>query len=625
MLHAIRERATGWLAYLIVFLISIPFALWGINEYFGGGDRAEVATVNGEPISFTEFQRMYQSNLRARQPASGQSLEDLQKELREEILESLIRRHVLWQYMDEQGVQVTDAEVMQQIQQMEMFQDSDGGGFNPVRYQGILQANRITATEYEAEQRQRLRMALIENMLEASTFVTEASAKHFRALREQTRDFRYFSISLNRFLDRDAVTDAEIEAEYTHRQEAYTTAQRARVSYLEVSREQFEVTTDEDIAEEKVQRYYERQALEFMAPELRRVRQIFFKDEDAESSAQAVYEQLQAGGDFAQLARDKSQDPISQSRDGEIGWVAQEDLPEDLGLMIFEMDPGTVSTPLGTEQGTYLLEVLEIKEASLRELDEVRDQVMAKLRQQERDSRFTAALSDLAQLTYENPETLQIAADYLGLSIQDLGEVDLDALPEGVLTEERVAAELQEVDELLQQGENSDRIDVSEDHSVVLRLDDYAQPKVRALEEVSDQIRTQLAQQAARAALLAHASALTDRLRSEPDIAVLAQEEGAELIVREAVGREHKETPGLIMERAFSLARPRGEAANFGMAILPRHVAIIALDAVHHALAEQADEEDLELLRYYKWRDDTESLTTSLKKRATVESYPGRL
>ena len=625
MLHAIRERATGWLAYIIVFLISIPFALWGINEYFDGGARADVASVNGEPIPFEEYQRLYQMNLRESEPEPGQSLEEMQKELSEEVLDGLIKRRVLWQYLEESGVKVMDGAVRYQIEQMEVFQDPEEGGFSPERYLGILRANRITPAEYEAEQRQELRIALINQMLEDSTFATEESALHFKALREQTRDFRYFSIPRDRFMQPDAVTDEQIEEEYVAQQEKYTTARLASVSYLEVSREQFELDADEDIAEEKVQRYYERQALEFMTPELRRVRQIFFKGDDAEEAAQAVYEELQEGGDFAELAREQSQDLASQELGGEIGWVAQEDLPEDLGVMVFEMETGTVSKPLTTSLGVYVLEVMEVEDESLRELDDVRDQVLTKLRQQERDSSFAAALVDLAQLTYENPETLQIAADHLGLSLQDLGEVDLDAPPEGVLTEERVAAELQELDDMLQQGENSDRIKLSEDRSVVLRFDEYKPPKVLELSEVRDEIRTTLATQAAQEALLVHASELIERLRTEQDIETLVKEEEVELITREAVGRSDAETPGPILDRAFSLTRPRNDTAKFGMAILSNEIAVIALSAVHHEQAAQTTEADLEAIRYYLWRDDTENFMASLAERAEVESYPDRL
>jgi len=55
MLTQIRERATGWLAWVIVILITIPFALWGVQSYFGNPADIPVATVNGEEIPLYEY------------------------------------------------------------------------------------------------------------------------------------------------------------------------------------------------------------------------------------------------------------------------------------------------------------------------------------------------------------------------------------------------------------------------------------------------------------------------------------------------------------------------------------------------------------------------------------------
>ncbi len=623
MLHVIRERATGWIAYLIVFLISIPFALWGINEYFGGGSREEVASVDGEPIEFVEFQQVYQSNLRQRKPDPGQSMEDMQKELREQILDGLIQRRLIGNFLDAQHLDVTDAEVMQQIREMDVFQDPDHGGFDAERYQRLLQANRMTAAEFEYEQRQTMRTSIIDALLEASAFITDEAVRDYRTLQDQTRDFRYFEIPRARFMNTEAVTAEEIEARYQASLDAYTTPRLARVSYLEVKREAFEGESGE-MDEGKVQSYYERQALEFMAPELRRVRQIFFKGEEAESAARTAYEALQEGADFAELARSESQDEISAQIGGEIGWVAQDDLAEDLSTMVFSMESGTVSQPLTASLGIYLLEVMEIKEASLRPLDEVRDQVIVKLRQEDRDRRYAAALSDLAELTYENPETLTVAAEQMDLQVQDLGVVDLDA-PSDLLSETEVASYLQGSSEALQQGENSDRIDLSESWAIVLRLDHYEPPTILALEEVQEQIRENLALEAAQAALLSYASELTTRLHEQANFSDLATNEAAEIVTREAAPRRHAETSSEILERVFSLSRPRGEHPVFGMAVLPDGVAVIALDAVHEQTPDQVQDQDRQRLLYQSRVGEVEGLTDSLKLRATIETYPDRL
>ena len=67
MLQNIRDRATGWIAYVIVIGISIPFALWGIDQYFTGGNII-VAEVNDTKISAEKLlNNEYQDRLREMQ------------------------------------------------------------------------------------------------------------------------------------------------------------------------------------------------------------------------------------------------------------------------------------------------------------------------------------------------------------------------------------------------------------------------------------------------------------------------------------------------------------------------------------------------------------------------------
>ena len=60
MLQFIRDTAKGWVAWLIIGLLIVPFALWGISEYFTGGAAANVAEVNDADITLNDYQRAYQ-------------------------------------------------------------------------------------------------------------------------------------------------------------------------------------------------------------------------------------------------------------------------------------------------------------------------------------------------------------------------------------------------------------------------------------------------------------------------------------------------------------------------------------------------------------------------------------
>ena len=619
MLHVIRERATGWVAYLIIFLISIPFALWGISEYLGFGGAAEVAEVNGQPVPVERYNQIYQTSRSENPPPPGADSEQWERGLKMRVLDGLINRVLLFQYLDRERLDVTDAEVAQSIQAMDLFQAD--GRFDEERYRRILKANRTTPTQFEADRREELRQRVIAQMLTDSALVTDAEAREYRALKDQTRDIRYFEIAGERFIDPEAVTEDEVEAAYRKAMDRHMEPERVRVSYLELRLGGMD--DGAPLSEEAIAAYYEAHALDFMTPELRRLRQIFLKETESDEPAQALYRRLQEGEDFAELARANSQDELSRDRGGEVGWVAAEDLPEDLGALVFSLEPGKVGEPIMTERGIYLLDVQELEPSRLRPLEEVRGQVVEQARRTDLESRYAAAAEELGLLAYENPESLAAAAEHLGMDVRSTDLVPLTALPEGVLSQPAVLEAMRR-DEVLREGMNSDRIDLEADWSVVVRVDEYEEARTLPLETVADRIRNGLARQAARTALLAHAAELTKRLQEEPDIAALAEHDGAELATRSGLVRDAVDVPRQVREKAFSLPRP-ADSPSFGMAVLPDGVALVSVEAVHEAPSEGVREEDRDNLRRQMRLSEASAFQDALLAQAEVARYLDRL
>lgn len=619
MLHVIRERATGWVAYFIVLLISIPFALWGISEYLGFGGGADVAEVNGHSIPTERYNELYQNNRSRSTPPPGVDSEQWERDLKLRVLDGLIDQVLLLQYLDDERLDITDADLAQSIQAMDLFRVD--GRFDEERYRNILEVNRVTPARFEADQREQMRAQIIAQVLTDSALVTDAELREYQALKDQTRDIRYFEIRRDRFFDPEAVTEEKIKAGYEESQDRYMAPERVKVSYLELRLDSMDDGTP--LSEEAIAEYYEAHTLDFMAPELRKMRQIFLKGPESDEQAQALYKRLQEGEDFAELAQAHSQDELSLSRGGEIGWVAEEDLPEDLAALAFSLEPGKMSEPIKTERGVYLLNAQDSEPARLQSLEEVRGQVVEQARRADLEGRYAAAAEELGLLAYENPESLVAAAEQLGMEIRSTDLIPLTALPMGVLTQEAVVTALRS-DEVLRGGMNSDRIDLEVDWSVVVRVDEYEEARTLPFEAVADRIRDDLARQTAWTALLAHVSELTERLREEPDIEALAESDGVELITRAGLTRDAEEVPWQIVEKAFSLPRPES-SPSAGMAILYDGVALVAVDAVHEAPPVEIREEDRENLLARMRFDEAEAFRAALLAQAEVTRYPDRL
>jgi peptidyl-prolyl cis-trans isomerase D len=118
MLQAIRDKVTGWIAYGIIFLISVPFALWGVNSYLGGGEATPAASVNGEEITQGRLDQSYASyRQRLAQLFGGSIPETFGSEtmLKEQVLGQLIEEYALRQYAQKRRYRISDIDLNRMI------------------------------------------------------------------------------------------------------------------------------------------------------------------------------------------------------------------------------------------------------------------------------------------------------------------------------------------------------------------------------------------------------------------------------------------------------------------------------------------------------------------------------
>jgi len=133
-----RIRNSTWLGYAIVIAISIPFALWGVQAYFGGADPEVAAEVNGEPIQETQVQQMVSQRRQQLRQRFGGDLPSMFSSamLREQVLEQLITRELLRQVAADAGLQASEQMIAQRIREQEFFQRD--GRFDRDLYQRTL-------------------------------------------------------------------------------------------------------------------------------------------------------------------------------------------------------------------------------------------------------------------------------------------------------------------------------------------------------------------------------------------------------------------------------------------------------------------------------------------------------
>lgn len=533
MLQAIRDKATGWLAYVIIGLIAVPFALWGLGEYFGGAGPLVAAEVNGTEIPV----RIVHQETRAQrdqltQMFGGQIPADLfdERALRDAALESLIQQELLRQAAEKAGFRAAESGVVREIQSISVF--SENGRFDPDRYHALLQSQRITPGEFERDVAQSIKMAQIQQAIQATGDWPPAKVETYARLRNQVRVASWTILAIDAFDHADVVEDAVIEAYYQANPERFATEEQLRVAYLQLDPRAVE--SDVTLRDEDIREHFEVNIQRYTDPELRRVRHILIDATtvDAESLARGLRERLEAGETFAELADAYSSDSLSADRGGDMGQIARGDLDRVLETVIFSLPVGLVSQPVQSARGWHILEVTDIQPAQAQPFASVREEVERDLRDRRAEQRQIQLLDDLLSQTFENPESLTPAARVTGLDVQESDW--FTRANGGGIAAVRGVREAAFSAAVLVDGRNSDAIDLPDGSTVILRKLERQAPSTRPLDEVADSIRETLRRDAAAVAAQTAAEALRERLHAGASLAEL-QDQDPTLIWAEAV------------------------------------------------------------------------------------------
>jgi peptidyl-prolyl cis-trans isomerase D len=636
MLLAIRERAQGWLAWVIVILISIPFALWGIQSYLGVGGEPIVAEVNGVEITERDLSRRVQEarmELRERLGAAYDPAVFEEGRLRAEVLDDMIRQTLLLEASNRIGMRVSDEEIRFQILSEPAFQRD--GRFDRESYERLLQIQGLSPAQFEGQ----LRLQLIGNQLlravVGSELVTRAELGEYRRLVGQTRDLAYAVIPAADFRSEEPIPEDRIQAYYSANASRFQTPEMVKLDYLVL--DVGELAQGAEINDEELLRLYEDDQTRFSQPEQRSVRHLLLSvpQEADEAAAEAVLakirtirERIAAGESFAEVAKAESQDPGSASQGGSLGTIEQGLMDPVFDQVAFALPVGELSEPVRTRFGYHLIEVTEIVPRTTKPFEEVKEELRAEVSRQRAESLFYDLGERLANVAYETPDSLEPAADELGLTLQQSDWMGREG-GEDVLAHLRVIGAAFS-DEVLVGRVNSDLIEPERDvlRAIVLRVADHRVAATRPLEEVREEIVEALRLEQAREAALQAARDAAEKLRQGGSWADVLPDAAVE--APGAVARNAPTVPAPVRESAFTLPAPGEGGSSVGVAELDNgDVAVIQVTAVKDGEAPPPDDASPEsseagMLAQVIGRYAYDGMLADMELRAKVERRPIR-
>ncbi|WP_022949352.1 peptidylprolyl isomerase [Methylohalobius crimeensis] len=148
----------------------------------------------------------------------------------------------------------------------------------------------------------------------------------------------------------------------------------------------------------------------------------------AEKLAQQVREKILAGGDFAELAGEYSEDPSVKANHGRLGWVTADKLVKPFSKKVFVLETGEVSEVFETRFGYHVAKVWDKKPAEQIPFEEAKKAIVAKLEKDYREDRVKKYVDSFRQKDIGVEQKLLDA--YVNERLRDLeGKVDVSAKP----------------------------------------------------------------------------------------------------------------------------------------------------------------------------------------------------
>lgn len=638
MLQSIRDRAQGWLAWVIFILIAIPFALWGVHEYATPKQIVAVAEVNGVEIQERDFSnevQMQQRQLRAMLKQPGMDLSFMDAQIRQNTLDRMVEHEVLLQTAYNQGFRISDALLLAHLHNLPYFQDQ--GKFSQAAYEQILQAQGFQPTVFEGRMRRELLVEQLQQGVSRSAFLTSLDQQQREKLNEQQRLVTYVVIPTARFENAVTVTDAEIEAHYKAHSQEYMTPEKVSVQYIEFSNDN--IPPKEELSEDVLKQRYEERKASYVTPPQWHARHILVKTEanatpeqvtEAENKAKDLIAKHQAGQSIEELAKQFSDDPGSKSTGGDLNWFGEGAMVKPFEEAVAALKDGEVSSaPVKSQFGFHIIERIESKPATERSFDEVKTELRAALQKEQAETEFYTQQEQFANLAFENPNSLDALAKTMNLQIKESSLFDRSGIAKDPIFSKPEVTKAAFGDNVLKDNYNSEVVELEPMHVMVLRLKDHELPKSKPLEEVKAEITAKLKAEKMQAETQKLADALLTQLKqpnADPD--VLAKDNQLSWSNSQWVKKSVSTFPyPFVVQEAFKLGTPEKDRALYQTVKLSNgDYALFALLDIKEGTAPETQEaQKTEAVRMAVGESDFQQFVNSLKSGAKIKIHADKM
>lgn len=587
MLIKIREKSQGVFFRTILVLVCVTFALWGIQNYVGGGSEAAVATVGDKEFFQQDLNRAY---AQFSQNLVGKNFDE--KMIKKQALEKLIRDEVLLQYVQNEGLVVSDQSTKEFIKSLDYFQTD--GKFDNKQYKAMLASQRMSPAEFVNRIKKAQIMEQFQRSVVESAFVTPKDIDNFFRIQNQKRNVEIVSIALEKVEEQP--TEAEIENYYQQQQNLFLTQEQVSIEYVELSLN--DLAKQVIASDEQLRAYYEEQREQFATKERRKISHILFAfTEDAADDEMQLERALKAKQesehkDFAVLAKEVSDDKLTASKGGDLGLFNVGVMEKAFEEAASSLKLGEVSDPVKSAFGYHLIKVTELIAGESKSFDQVKDKITLAYQRAEAENNFYELGEALTEVSYENPDSLQAVADAIGVEIKETGLFGKIAMADkadnNIISDANIIKAAFSKDVL--KGNNSEPIELGTERLVVLRKQQYKAAEVKPLKEVRDTIITTLLNEKATQIAIEKAALVKQAVIEGQSLQTVAEQKGLEVQKFSDLTRANGDVSWLVNQAIFKAAKPvDGKATVITVADPSGSQTVINLFSVSEGVMTESD------------------------------------
>jgi peptidyl-prolyl cis-trans isomerase D len=619
MLQALREQASNWIIKILLGLLIVAFAIWGINDVFLGDRDPAVAQVGKVKIPRSEADRVLRDEMNRLRPVFGRTLDRataFRMGITQQVITRLVNRAAMRQCFVELGINVSDQMVNRSIRTNPDFRNAQGQ-FDRARFFRALANANISEGYYVSSLKESLATQQVSKAISGSVPVPSALLDPVTKFRSEQRTANSVLVPpgpLGRAREPDQI---ELQAFYKANSSRFMAPEFRDVTFIHLDPKV--LAKEVNVTEEQIKQAYEERKAEFTKYARRKISQVVFK---TKAQADAVSALIKAGKGLAVAAKEKDK----TLKVVNLGWVEQKDLFSSLSKPVFALKKGGISSPLKSSLGWHIIKVADIEKGGTKPLSEVKDMLR-------NDIAIAKAIDDISKLTQQLDDILaggagvkaaaqQINAKADSVSIDARGRERngkvLNSLPKGDFL--RTVSQTQD-------GEVSSLGETGDGGFYILSVNKVTAPVLKPLNEVrSLAIISWKAEQQAKAAEK-RAKAIVAHLKAGKTLAGIAKTEKLEVKTSKSFTRLTHEVesgiPAALSEKLF--AAKKGEVV---MAASAKGSVVGIVTEINSAVgkkksdAEKAARQEIQTAMA---SDLFEQLVGACRDRVTIKTYPDLL